>query len=63
MSNLKRIRKLRNLTQGQLSYRSDVKLRTIKSYEQGYRDINKANGKTLKQLASILNCNIEDLLE
>ena len=42
---------------------SHVNIRSIKAYEQGYRDINKASGDTLKKLASTLHCSIEDLLE
>ena len=63
MSNLKNIRIEKGLTQGQLAIRSHVRLRTIRAYEQGYRDINKATYETLKALARALCCEIEDLLE
>ncbi len=63
MSNLRKIRESRKYTQGKLSYLSHVNIRTIKAYEQGYRDINKASGDTLKKLATALHCSIEDLLE
>ncbi len=51
------------ITQGQLAVKSHVNLRTIRAYEQGYRDINKASYVTLKELARVLCCEIEDLLE
>ena len=63
MSNLKRIRTEYGITQGQLAIKSHVKLRTIRAYEQGYRDINKATYENLKALARVLCCKIEDLLE
>ena len=63
MSNLKRIRMEYGITQGQLAIRSHVNLRTIRAYEQGYRDISKASYVTLNALARTLNCEIENLLE
>jgi len=63
MSNLKRIREQNNLSQGQLAIKSKVSLRTIKSYEQRYRDINKASAGILNKLANALDCSINDLLE
>lgn len=63
MSNLKRIREEKNLTQLQLSEISGVNLRTLQYYEQGYKDINKAQGITLHNIAQALECNIEDLLD
>ena len=63
MSNLQRIRKERNYTQGQLSYIAKVPVKTIQAYEQWARDINKATGDTLKKIADALDCTIDDLLE
>ena len=37
--------------------------RTIRAYEQGYRDINKASYENLSNLADALECDIEELLE
>jgi DNA-binding XRE family transcriptional regulator len=61
-SKLKLMRKKRGLTQKQLSFLSDVNLRSIRAYEQGTNDISKAQGETLQQLAAALNCTIEELL-
>lgn len=59
---IKRYRKLRNLSQKQLSDLSGVKLRSIQSYEQGNNEIAKASGETIYALAKTLDCTIEDLL-
>lgn len=63
MSNLKNIRKARNLSQSQLADLAGINVRKIQDYEQEHRDINKASGDTLYQLAKVLNCTMEDLLE
>lgn len=63
MSNLKRIREAAGLSQSQLAKCAEVSSRTIQSYEQGERAINKAQGIVLHQLAKALNVNIEDLLD
>ena len=56
-------RKLRGLTQQQLSEESGVNLPMIQKYEAGIKDINKAQGMTLYKLAQALDCKIEELLE
>ena len=63
MSNLKRIREDKNVTQAKLAEESGVSLRMIQYYEQGVKDINKAQGLTLYDIAKALGCSIEDLLE
>ena len=56
-------RKDAELTQKALAERSGVKLRTIQQYEMRAKNINKAAAETLLQLAQVLYCNIEDLVE
>ena len=63
MSKLKEIRKNSGLTQSRLSELSGVSLRIIQHYEQGYKDINKAQAMTIYQLAQVLGCTMEELLE
>ena len=63
MSNLKRIREEKNITQAKLAEESGVSLRMVQYYEQGVKDINKAQGITLYGIARALECSIEDLLE
>ena len=43
--------------------KSQVKLRMIRAYEQGYRDITKASYENLSKLAVALECDIEKFLE
>ena len=62
MSNLKRIREERNLSQSKLAELSGVNLQMIQKYEQGVKDINKAQAITLLTLANVLECKIEDIL-
>lgn len=56
-------RQTERLTQKKLAERSGVSIRMIQHYEQGVKDINKAQAITLYKLAQALECTIEDLLE
>ncbi len=62
-TNLKLLRKNANLTQQMLSQLSGISLRTIQQYEQRKKDINKAAAEKLTALASVLHCQMEDLME
>lgn len=55
----KRIKK----TQQDLAYESGVSLRSIQMYEQRQRNINEASITSVRAMAKVLHCNIEDLLE
>jgi transcriptional regulator with XRE-family HTH domain len=59
---LQDVRKLRKLSQSQLSKAADVSLKTIQHYEQGTRDIRLASNSTLNKLASVLCCSVDDLV-
>jgi len=63
MTRLKDIRESKNITQAKLSEISGVNFRTLQYYEQGYKDINKAQGITLYKIAQALECKIEELLD
>ena len=63
MSNLKDTRLAKKLTQNQLAEASGVSLRMIQYYEQGTKDINKAEAMTVYKLSENLDCNIWELLE
>ena len=63
ITNLKKARQARGLSQRELAKKADVDLRSIQMYEQRRNNINKAQGETLYKLARVLGCNIEDLLE
>lgn len=60
---LRRIRKSRQLSQGELAKLSGINIRSIQLYEQRVNDIDKAQAQTLYKLSRILGCDIEDLLE
>lgn len=64
MSKLQERRKSAGLSQSQLADKVEgLSFRTLQSYEQGLRDINKAEAATVRRIAEVLGCNIEDLLE
>lgn len=53
----------KGLSQSEFAEASGVKLRTIQTYENGSRQIDKANLMILCQFAKALDCKIEDILE
>lgn len=59
---LKRQRKLLGLTQSELSLLSGVSLRMIRAYEQGEQDLERAEARTLLNLAQTLKCSPNVLL-
>ena len=63
MKNLKRIRQARGISQSELATLSGVSIRMIQYYEQGAKDINKAEAITVMKLAKALGCQMEALLE
>lgn len=62
-TNLKRIRKKYGITQGELAKRSGASLRSIQMYEQRKKNINKASVDSIYQIAKVLGCSVEDLIE
>ena len=56
-------RQRKRYTQKKLSEKSGVNIRMIQHYEQGVKDINKAQAITVYRIAQALNCTVEDLLE
>lgn len=63
MSNLKTIRNKANLSQSKLANKSGINVRMIQQYEQGNKDINKAQALTVYRLSVALNCEMKELLE
>ncbi len=61
-SALQTIRKQRGLSQAQLAKASGVSLRMIQLYEQGQRDIRKAEAGTIAALADALRCEMQALI-
>lgn len=62
-TNLEYYQKLSRLTTTQMSERSGVNVRTLRYLIAGYRDINQTSALTVYNLATVLNCTVEDLLE
>lgn len=62
-TNLKRRRESQGLSQQKLATYSGVSVRTIQQYEQRQKDINKAQALRLCDLAHVLSCKVEDLME
>jgi transcriptional regulator with XRE-family HTH domain len=56
-------RKQMKISQKKLSDLSGVSVCSIRAYEQGTKDVNKAQGITLYKLSKALKCNVEDILE
>ena len=63
MNKLKEIRTQQGLSQSLLSKEANVSLKTLQAYEQGDRDIKKAQTETVYKLAKALNCKMEDLID
>nr|DAF88553.1 MAG TPA: Helix-turn-helix XRE-family like protein [Siphoviridae sp. ctqzz19] len=62
MNKLKEKRMQQKLSQSQLAKASGVSLRMLQKYEQGNRDIKKAQAETVYKLAKALNCQMEELI-
>lgn len=62
MSNLKKIREQKLMTQAELSEKSGVSIRMIQYYEQGAKDIKKGNVMAVLSLADALGCDIRDII-
>ncbi len=60
---LKLLRERKGMSQAELAELSGVSLRSIQLYEQRVNGINKAQARTLHQLAHMLGCDMEDLLD
>ena len=62
-SNLKRIRKSKDMTRQELADKSNISINMIIKYENGERDIDKSTLDTLTKLATALNVKLVDILE
>ena len=62
-TNLQRMREKANISLVELSNKTNIPYTTLISYEKRYRNINSICYTRLKNLAKILKCEIEDILE
>lgn len=60
---LEKIRREQKMSREKLSEISGVNCRSIECYEQGKRDLNIANVKTVRALAKALNVPMEKILD
>ena len=60
---LARMRKKRGFSQSELANAADISIRSIQLYEQRKNNINNAQYNNLKDIANVLHCEIEDILE
>ena len=63
ITNLKRIRLDKKISQSKLAILSGVNVRLIQDYEQGHKPINNAMAITVYRLAKALDCTVDNLLE
>ena len=61
-SALKFMREDKGMSQTELAKASGVSLRAIQAYEQGYKDINKAQVITVLQLSEALECDVYNII-
>ena len=59
---IKEVRINARMSQSKLSEKSGISIRTLQAYEQGARNINKADLAILTSIAIALDCRITDLL-
>lgn len=60
-SRLKQLRRLKKYSQSQLAKASGIPLRSIQQYEQGKKDLSKAQTQAVIRLARALDCEVCDL--
>ena len=62
-SSLQKFGKIAGITQEEFAQKIGISVRSIQQYEQHQKNINVASVQTARNMATILNCHIEDLLE
>lgn len=60
--NLQKLRRAANLSQSQMAKKAGINLRIYQYYEQGAKDINKAQLSTLLRICNTLECKLADIL-
>ncbi len=60
--NLQRLRQAAGLSQSQLAKAAGVNVRVYQNYEQGVRDISKAQLSTLLRICKTLSCKLTDIV-
>ena len=60
---LKKLREFKGFSQSELAAMTGIPLKTLQHYEQGDKQLNKANVMYVLTLARVLDCNPEVLIE
>lgn len=60
--NLKKLRQAANLSQSQMAKAAGVNLRVYQYYEQGAKDISKAQLSTLLKICNVLDCKLSEIV-
>lgn len=60
--NLQKLRQAAGLSQSQLAKAAGVSVRVYQNYEQGVRDISKAQLSTLLRICKALSCKLSDVV-
>ena len=63
MNKLKKIRKMRGISQKNLAKYCNISIKSVQAYEQGTRKLEKANKNTIIKICEVLNCKISDIIE
>lgn len=61
-NSLKKQREFVGMSQSELAVKSGTSLRTLQAYEQGVKDIRKAQVKTVRKLAESMGCEMDDII-
>lgn len=57
------IRRAKGMTQQDLATKAGLSVAAVSNYEQGINFINNVSITTLKRIANVLECDIDDILE
>lgn len=60
--NLQRLRRAANLSQSQMAKAAGINQRIYQYYEQGVKDVSKAQLSTLLKICNTLGCRISDII-
>lgn len=63
MNRIKQYREENGMSLNDLSQKTNINYNTLRSYEYGYRDINKMQLETALKISKVLKIRIEDLVD
>lgn len=63
MSNIKKVRIEKGLTQAQLAEKSGLNIGTLRHYEQGSKNLDNAKIETLMDICDALDCKLYEIIQ